>query len=142
MRKKIEHIAIVTSMSIIVAIFLIFMFWWLFPYKTTDNEQPYKILNENKTVKQGDMLLYKMKYCKYTDLVPIVERQFIDGIIYSTPTASAQLQRGCGEITNSVKVPSTLPAGEYYIRAVVTFKVNPIREISKTFLTEKFKVIK
>lgn len=140
MRKKIEHISIVISMTFIVAVFCLFMFWWLYPYKTTENRQPYKILNI--AVKQGDLLLYEIDYCKYTDITPTVHRQFIDGIIYSTPESTAQLKRGCGKIINSVRVPSSLPVGRYYMKAVVTFKVNPIRIIEKEFITEQFEVIK
>lgn len=140
MRKKIEHISIMISMGIIVAVWFLLMFWWLYPYKTTSNIQPYKILNEE--VRQGDLLLYKIDYCKYTNVTPTVNRQFIDGIIYSTPESTAQLKKGCGRFINSVKIPTTLPPGTYYMKATVTFKMNPIRIISKEFITEQFTVLK
>lgn len=74
--------------------------------------------------------------------MPLVQRQFIDGIIYSLPDSSAQLKRGCGKLTNSIRIPSSLPPGNYYLQASVSFKVNPIRTITNTYITEKFDVIK
>lgn len=139
-KHKTSHFLALIGFGMIVIIWVIFMFWSIYPYKTTVNKQPYKVIN--KVVKQGDLLLYEMDYCKYTNIIPTVHRQFIDGIIYSTPESTAQLKKGCGIIINSVRVPITLPPGDYYMKAVVTFQVNPIRTISKEFLTEQFKVIK
>jgi hypothetical protein len=39
-------------------------------------------------------------------------------------------------------VPRNLPTGDYYMRTVVTYKINPIRTITFEFSTDKFKVIK
>lgn len=137
--KKLDILAIV-GFGMIVVIWLVFMFWWIYPYKTSVQIQPYKVIN--KTVKQGDLLSYEMDYCKYTDVVPTVQRQFIDGIIYSVPADSAQLKKGCGIITNSIKIPATLPPGVYYIHATVSYQMNPIRNITNEYVTEKFSVVK
>jgi hypothetical protein len=140
MKYKSTHIIALVSMIIIFIIFAIFMYWWVYPFKTSTQIQPYVVVN--KEVKQGELLFYVMDYCKYTKVVPTVERQFIDGIIYNVPSSNAQIKYGCGKITNSIKVPSTLPAGIYYVHATVTYQINPIRTIVEEYKTEKFEVIK
>jgi len=139
-KQKISHIAALIGFGMITIIWAIFMFWWVYPYKTTVNEQPYKLADT--TIKRGELLQYEIDYCKYTDVTPTVHRQFIDGIIYSMPETTAQLKKGCGKFLNSVAVPENLPPGEYYLKVVVSFKMNPIRIITKTFVTEKFNIIK
>lgn len=134
------HFFMGISFGIIVLIWLILMFWAFFPYKTSVQNQPYKVMN--KIVKQGDILTYEMDYCKYTDVVPSVERQFIDGIIYALPPGNAQLKSGCRTVMNTIQIPHALPPGNYYLQAIVSFKVNPIRTIVNTYITEKFEVIK
>jgi len=139
MKKKLEHISIVAAMSFIVIVFCIFMFWWLYPYPTSTQVQPYKVIN--KVVKQGDLLQYEMEYCKYTDTKAIVSRQFIDGIIYSVPESTALLNRGCGKLLNSIEVPKNLPPGDYYMKSIVTFEMNPIKTVVNEYKTEMFKVV-
>jgi len=140
MRKIIEHIIIILSLVSIVAMFCVFMFWWLYPYQTSTQKQPYEVLT--KEIHQGEMMVYKIDYCKYTDKIPTVSRQFIDGIIYAVPQGNAQLKQGCGHATNSIRVPTSLPPGEYYVHATVVWQMNPIRTITKEYETEKFTVLK
>lgn len=139
MKHKLSHWFIISSLILSFIILLVFLFWWIFPYKTSEQVQPYKVLS--KTIKQGELLQYEIDYCKYTDKIPTVERQFVDGIIYAVPQGNAQIKEGCGKINNSIKIPHQLPPGNYYIQATVTFKMNPIRTISKVYITEKFNVI-
>lgn len=140
MKHKLTSWFIISSLVFSFVILLLFLFWWLFPYKTSEQLQPYKVINT--TVKQGELLFYEIDYCKFTDKIPTVERQFVDGIIYSVPEGNAQLKEGCGKVTNSIKIPSQLPPGNYYIHATVTFKMNPIRVISNEYVTEQFDVVK
>lgn len=134
------HILMGISFGIIVLIWFILMFWAFFPYKTSIQKQPYEV--SPKVVVQGELLTYEMDYCKYTDVIPTVERQFIDGIIYALPPGNAQLKSGCNTVMNTIQIPNALPPGHYYLQAIVSFKVNPIRTISNTYITEKFEVIK
>ena len=116
------------------------MFWWIFPYKTLEVKQPYEVVE--KVVKQGDILTYKINYCKYTNTQSIVKRQFVDGIIYATPEITANLKKGCGIASNTIAIPDNLPPGVYYLTIEVDYKVNPIRVIQHDLKTDSFNVIK
>lgn len=139
-REKIEHFILFASMLSIFAIMSLFLFWWLWPYKTADQVSPYKVLT--KEVKQGELLMYEIEYCKYTDVIPTVQRQFIDGIVYTIPQGNVQIRKGCGKVINSIVVPAQLPPGEYYLSVRASFRMNPLRTIDKTTISEKFTVIK
>ena len=141
-KKELQYIAVVISMSFVVIIFLIFMFWWVYPYKTVEvKSQPYIV--EQSPVKQGENLIYVVDYCKYTKVVPIVHKQFIDGIIYSVPESNVNLPIGCQKIRVSVRVPENLPPdANYRLKVHTAFQVNPIRIITNEYETEEFSVIK
>lgn len=139
--EKIKHKVIVISMIFIVIMFCIFIFWWVFPYKTISiSNQPYEVITP--TVKQGELMSYKIDYCKYGDYKAEVHKQFIDGIIYSIPDGNIGLPAGCGSKVVSIKVPKTLPVGSYKLKVDVSFQVNPIRTISNSYQTEVFSVVK
>jgi hypothetical protein len=139
-KRNLSHTFIYIAFGIIVFIWLVFMFWWLYPYKIVEMKQPYEVLTPE--VKQGELLVYRQEYCKYTDKMPTVQRYFVDGLIYSMADVSPTLREGCGQTLTSIFVPRNLPAGDYYMRTVVTYKINPIRTITFEFSTDKFKVIK
>ena len=139
LHKKSNLIALI-SFIILVVIWLIYMVWWLFPYKTLEVGQPYQVISDE--VKQGGLLQYEIDYCKYTNKVATVRRQFVDGIIYAIPEVSANLPKGCDTEINSVKIPEELPVGTYTLEIVVEYQVNPIRVITHNLKTTPFKVVK
>lgn len=140
-KRKITHTLVLIAFVMIVFIWAIFMIWWIYPYKTaTINQQPY-IVSE-KIIKQGGQLNYIIDACNYTEIVPIVTKQFVDGIIYSVPESAIRLPMGCNKTLVSVKIPKNLPPGDYYLKVYVSYKMNPIRTINSEYQTEKFSVIK
>lgn len=140
-KRQLTHILALVGFVLIVFIWAIFMVWWIYPYKTaTINQQPY-IISESK-IKQGDNLNYVIDACNYTDIVPTVTKQFVDGIVYSVPEGAIRLPMGCNKTIVSVKVPKNLPTGEYYLKVYVSYKINPIRTIISDYQTERFSVIK
>ena len=60
MKKDITHILIYVSLAIIFGAWLLCMFWWLYPYKTSIQVQPYKVLTP--VIVQGDLLKYEIEY--------------------------------------------------------------------------------
>lgn len=140
MKEKNKHIIAFVAMLGSSLVFLLFMFWWVFPYKTLEIKQPYYVVN--KTVHQGEVLQYGIEYCKYTDVQSVVRRQFVDGIIYATPEITANLKKGCGKAINTITIPHNLPVGDYYLDITIDYQMNPIRNIIHNAKTEMFSVIK
>ncbi len=129
------------ALGLIVILWCILMVWYFYPYRTVEmtTAQPYKVLN-NKVI-QGGLLQYEVSYCKYTSVMPTVERSFVDGLIYITPSGSAQFGKGCRTSINTIYIPKSLPVGIYHIDASISFVMNPVRTITKHYQTEKFEVV-
>jgi hypothetical protein len=114
-------------------------YWLLYPYKVLEfKNNPAQVLQEN--VEAGQMVTYMSEFCRYTDLPAIVTRQFIDGVIYTTPSENTTDTIRCGTRTQLVRVPPTLMPDRYHIKVVVQIKVNPIRTMTYEFFTEEFNV--
>lgn len=117
-------------------------FWWLYPYKVMSFQDGNGTFVSNK-VKSGGYLEMHQNSCKYQDLPSSINRQFIDGFLYQVAPSTNNRPLGCRQITELIYVPKALPVDSTYrIRTVISFKVNPIRTVSYTVITEPFTVVK
>lgn len=125
-----------------IAIVLTISYWSLYNYKTVEFELPHKILNENKQVVSGGHLLHEARYCKYTNVTPLISKYFEDGILYLIPDQVATFKEvGCDVLIVSTYIPRALPLGTYTLKATYKYHVNPIREIDVFTETETFEII-
>lgn len=109
------------------------------PYKTIEFNSEFKMA---KTVYvQGEETFYTIDYCKYTDVTPVAQKRFIDGIIFSAENNKAQLTKGCRVQAVPILIPSTLPAGDYKLEVELNYKVNPIRTINLKHYSGWFTVV-
>ena len=118
---------------------VLFIYWSIYPYKplTLSN------IKLNKTeVNRGEHLQVSFDYCKTVDLSADMYITFIDGVIYNTPPQVSNLPKGCGSGVISIYVPRALPTGEFMLKGVFKYKVNPIRSVEANGLTEKFIILK
>lgn len=116
------------------------VFYVVYPFKTVDIlERPVKILD--KEVNAGEDIHYLLKYCRYRENHAHITRQFIDGVVYTTPSIETTNPEGCGEMVVAVPVPSTLMSDTYHMRVLVNIEINKLRVIQKVFETEDFRVI-
>jgi hypothetical protein len=124
-----------------IGLILLFGFWLLYPYNPVEfKDEVYPVLNENKTVKQGDILKYEVDYCKRVDQVPVVNKKYVDGIIYETPMGRGVVFKGCrAQVVDNI-VPENLLPGEYFMQIEIDYEMNPIRHIIYHNRTEKFTV--
>lgn len=133
---------IISTVSIIVAIFLmlVFGYWYFAPYKTIEFNTPeHKVLTP--VVAHGEELVYEVDFCKYSEIRPMVFRYFKDGLIYAVPDVMATNNvTGCSKNVVYLTIPKGLPNGEFVLELVFVYQVNPIREIIVYSKTEKFVV--
>lgn len=114
-------------------------FWVLYPYKPlVINKEPMEVLTPK--VKAGDNLVYKVEYCKYMSLNTSISKSLVDGIIFQLGSTIGNMSIGCGTNTIYVNMPKELPVGEYKLKEIWEYQVNPLRKISVTAQTEKFEV--
>lgn len=100
------------------------------------------MINEGNILKAGDMLIYHSSTCRYRKGEVTVQRVLTNDILVAfTPYTYVQDEIGCKEFDNyTVQLPTNLPNGKYHLSVSVTMRVNPIREITRTFVTEDFYV--
>lgn len=128
------------TLAITVVMLCYVIFYLAFPFKTIEyQQQPAKILTP--VVKAGENVKYELSYCRYIKTHAKVSRQFIDGVIYTTPSFEQTLPTGCHKIIMAVRVPPTLNSDTYKLRVLVNFEINKLRTIEKSFETEEFEVV-
>lgn len=139
---KTTNVLLDLSLIFTVGFSFLLWFWHLYPYKPlVINEEPLKILNENKTVKQGDILVYEVNFTKNTDKKAVIYRRFVDGLIYNLPPSYPLNKPGERINTTTVDIPQVLPEGKYTLHSETCYQMNPIREVCVEYQTEEFEVI-
>jgi hypothetical protein len=138
---RLLQIAIWVTLGTAGILLVLFVYWLVWPYKTTDFNTPFKVLNS--PIKAGEVLQVQIGYCKFTTEIPTLTTHFIDGIAYDAPTRPVLSKDiGCGTIVVLETVPKTIPPGEYTLQRVYHYHPNPIRSIDVVTTTERFIVTK
>jgi len=137
-RKIINNISYLTIILFVGLIGLLF-FWSIYPYKPL-------VLNNvrlNKTeVNRGEHIRILADYCKNTNKQADLFISFIDGLVYNPQPQVIDLESGCHSTVLSVYIPKNLPTGEFLLKGVFRYKVNPIRNVEINHISEKFTIIK
>lgn len=130
---------LISWLTIFTAITLITLvgYWYFYPYNPIEfNSVPFKV--DNKVVKRGGHITYNLEYCKNNNLIPELTKSFEDGIVYVVPQSLAVEEEGCHSKKIQVYIPRALPPGEYLLRIVYRYHINPLRIIDISVETEKF----
>lgn len=126
------------------AIIMMVSFFYIrfYPFKTVVFNTPeFKILNENKEVKRGEVLKFEIDTCKYINQSATVSRAFVNGLIFNMPAITTNAPLGCNVAGVSQAVPAELPPGKYKLRSIFIYDIRGIRTITHTIYTEEFTVI-
>lgn len=121
-------------------------YWRFYPYQTIEaSDSPFEIVyptHEEGTiprVRQGGVVAYEFTYIKHTDVIPTVQRYFVDGLVFAEgPRPPVVFGEGAGTVVVDVKVPRTLPPGIYRIIIKRSYQMNPIRSVENQGVTQKF----
>lgn len=115
-------------------------YWLYFPYNPVEFiDVTYDVKEDS--YKQGEVLEYKFRYCAGEDVTALIRREFVNDIVFLQTEEIRTLMSGCGERVVYIKIPYSLPPGEYSIRVKAKVEVNPIRHMYLVNNTETFKVL-
>jgi hypothetical protein len=134
------------TLAIGFAMVALYAYWSFYPYPTMDvPDRPFVIVYPPHAegtlpkVKQGSFVSYRFTYVKYTDVIPVLQRQFVDGLVFSAGIMPATvLTQGSGVAQVEVGIPRTLPPGVYRLVITRYYRMNPIRTIIDKSQTERF----
>ena len=122
-----------------ILIILLLTFWAIYPY----NPLVLKNVTLDRTeVNRGEHIHISADYCKNIDKPATLFVSFIDGLVYNPQPQILDLQSGCHHTVLSIYIPKALPTGDYMLKGVFRYKVNPIRDIDVNHLSGKFTIIK
>lgn len=142
--RHLRFMVILTIIAIAILIGLL-AYWSFYPYDPiSTSPKPYKIVfPQDKIVRQGGYLTYQFDYNKTSKVLPIIRRQFVDGIVFNVAGSSSPTVTDVGKGTARVqiKIPETLPPGSYYLHIIAEYEMNPIRTIFYESSTEEFEVV-
>jgi len=137
MKRIFSYISYLTVALAFLIISLV-IFWSVYPYN------PLVLSNvklDRTEVNRGEHIRISADYCKNTDKGADLFISFIDGVVYNTPPQIINLEKGCHHTVLSVYIPKALPTGEFQLKGVFKYKLNPIREIEVNQLSGEFTII-
>lgn len=139
------HFSIVSLVTAYLIIgYIAFCLFW--PVKTLEivgynDSNP--VVIQNDVIHKGDILIYDLNYCKYTNKSSIVHRSLIDGQIINLADTPGRLPTGCHTTTiQTAIIPETINPGTYYLDVTVEYDVNPFRTEYLHYKTTYFTVAK
>lgn len=128
------------TIGLVLLFLLLIAYWSFYPYQIiTFGKDNGKILTP--VVKAGGYVQMQQDYCKYQNLISIIDRQFVDSIVYQVPNTRARRLLGCHKFIEYIYVPPNLPPATYHITTGISFQVNPIRTVTTFVTTGKFQII-
>ncbi len=130
-------------MGAIFVVLVLVAYWSFYPYKPfTAQVQPFQIMDEDGILKAGDNIIYQSSTCRDYEGEVRVNRVLVNDILVEyTPYTYYENGIGCMDFDDhSVVIPTSVPNGKYHLEITLTVRVNPIRVISTTFMTEEFEV--
>ena len=80
-------------------------------------------------VRAGDQIAVLRRVCILRPgAAGVVNRQFVDGIVFNTPVQAVELpaEAGCHERAFPFDIPESLPPGRYRYESVGRYRINPI----------------
>jgi len=134
---KANYLIAKISLWLLFITILLVGYWLIYPYK------PLVLTNvklDRTEVNRGEHILVSADYCKNTNKQADLFISFIDGLVYNPQPQVINLEKGCHHATLSIYVPKALPIGEFKLKGVFRYKINPIRTIEFINITENFTV--
>ena len=128
-----------TSIVLMILGIIVFLYWTLYPYNSLYFQGNNGLIMDEK-VKSGGYINMTQNYCKTGDFITTVDRQFVDGFIYSSPAIYGRRPEGCHEVIEVIYIPKNLPAGRYHISTNISYKANPLRTMVQNVKSNEFVV--
>lgn len=106
--------------------------------------QPFKVLNEGKQVKAGELLKFNVDITKHKDLEADITRILECDVNGNITLGKALSSRKAGGIddTINVPIPKYMPSDTCHLKNIACYNVNPLRTNEcYDFYTEQFDII-
>ena len=130
-----------TILTILAIGYLTVTYWLFWPYKPLVVIAPIKIHNLDRQVNPGDYLIYELSLDKKISLPATVHRQLFNNFSITYAPIHNNLPIGRKIVHIKLLIPAYAEAGEYKLKWVSEYQVNPIRKIAVEAWSEPFHVV-
>jgi hypothetical protein len=119
----------------------IYAYWNLYPYVPIVVKQPIEICNENKEVRPGEHLIYKLDMDKRMPLPCTITKQLINDFIITYSPIVGNLPEGEFVKSVKIKIPKSAEPGTYRLKWEASYPVNRERNVIVTAWSEYFTIL-
>lgn len=126
-------------MYVCITFYILFLWFWPFGPAIVYKNSPFPVVTRELYV--GDVLSYRVSYCRYTSEPVLLVRELIDGVIYTLPPIISKFPQGCHDVTVARTVIPPLPEGQYTLSLVGRYKINALRWQTIEASTAPFQVL-
>ena len=127
-----------------ILVLLLLMFWMFHPYNPAEISVPIEILNENRIVRVGEPIRMHIILNKRLDVVPTVVRTITCRSGNTADFAGSAAIRPTGQydyvVDNFILPPKFKDGDICQFNYKNFYKVNPIRNVVKTWSSEEFTI--
>ena len=121
---------------------LVGAYWLLYPYQPVTLEQDKMvILNENKEVVSGNNVEFNAKFRKSSNVKPTATYYLVDGVVSELKVATINRPVGDNSLNREIYIPIHTGSGTYHLQIDLEYKVNPLRTLTYSWVSEDFEVI-
>lgn len=150
MSEKTIHFVLYVNMAIIILGSLVGIYWYFLAERIVPALEFYvdttAMETDKDTYTSEDTVSVKTSFCKRRSGVGTISWNLVDTYVRTYPTKQGELAKGCYGVPDGlwakvVDLPPQLPPGEYYLEAVSSVQINPIKNVEYTYKTKTFNVI-
>jgi hypothetical protein len=133
------------TMVLLLGVYLLIVFWLLYPYKTLIiHNNPVPPVSQDNLVKRGSIAGFHMIWTKITPVGATISRMLVYKkskeivVIYS---GSSAVPAGEHDRIIVVPIPAWVPPGTVTLRTTYEYQVNPIRHIPISWESQEFEIV-
>jgi len=119
----------------------VLVYWHLKEYNVINWKINYYEM-QKEVYKVGEPLTFRTAFCKTGNVEAELIYQIEDGVVYGMPNRVSKSSEGCKDFVDASLVTPNVPSGEYRLKGIITYQVNPVRKISYTMYSNTFRIEK
>ena len=144
-RKKTHTVMnIISYLTLLITFFFLVIaaYWILLPKSPIEIQEPLLIINKNKTVKAGGVLVYKMNINKKIPVPAVITKQFIsETAVVTLPSVIGNVGIGQSNFCYPTKVPVFIESGLNKMKWTGVYQANPMKKVTVVAWSEPFYIL-
>ena len=138
MKQKYFNLLSWITLGLLSVLLSIIGYYLFYPYNPLEIQEPVKVIT--KEVKPGDIIFVEFTFKKNTTVRPEISLALVDGVVFNIPDYSPINPTGetKDKRVGVLVVPTSVPCGEYNLKWVASYKMNPLRIVDVPYESEKF----